>query len=399
MRFSELIKKSPNDKSKRLEEQPFHPLPQSPHQPIPPTTAQPSSASTHTETKQDRTKTIEAPEPIKSNEPESTTEQKTLFEKKPVGIYELAKQMGIDIPDDKDIIVERARRRLRDVFNAVLDNIEHKELIWPTVSAIIIDLDKAISADTNIVTDFHRYFAHEERLLWHCLYTAIIAMELAKRNTEPLPLHDIGCAALIHDIGWLAIRKNYDILGDVDDPEYRKHVDKGVEILSDLSVPQDIIDIVAQHHEQMDGQGFPRGIRGEALTTAGQILALASIFEHRVVDLTFPRKKDDDESSPEDLSSLVHTYRKAYKSELLKQMIEVIGFYPVGSIVELNNHSICMVIKQNKGLPLRPVLEVIVDTTGSHPEEKKIIDMKEVKILSIIRMLARSKENDAGRKR
>ncbi len=322
----------------------------------------------------------------------SSKDRASIFERKPIGIYELAKQMGIDIPDDKEAIVDRARRRLRDVFNAVLKDSELKELIWPTVLAIVIDLDKIIAADTNIVTDFHRYLVHEERLIWHCLYTAIIAMEVAKRRNELIPIHDIGCAALVHDIGWLIIHQNYDVLGDVNDPEYRKHVEKGVEFLSSLSVPQNVIDIVAQHHEQLDGQGFPKGIRSDELSIAGQTLALASIFEHAVVDLAFPRKTSEaEEKAPEDLSSLVHKYRKAYSQELLKQMIHVIGFYPVGSIVELSNHAICMVVKQNRGMPLRPVLKVVVDPTGSHPDEEKIVDLKEVKILSIIRMVANPK--------
>jgi putative nucleotidyltransferase with HDIG domain len=397
MRLSDLIKTTPSKNPEEQKEAESRALKLATHQDIPPPSPAAPPASSP-EPHLDHIKADDNNDDTTGSRPHSSQKPETpVFEKKPAGIYELARQMGIDIPDDREAIVERVRRRLRDVFNAVLKDAELKELILPTITAIVIDLDKAVSADTNIVTDFHRYFVQEERLIWHSLYTAIIAMELAKKNNEPTPLHDIGCAALVHDIGWLAIHKSYNTLGDINNPEYRNHVEKGVKILSSLSISQTIIDMVAQHHEQLDGQGFPKGIRGGEFSTAGQILALANIFEHAVVDLAFPEKVPaQNEKAPEDLSSLVHHYRKAYNSELLKQMIHVIGFYPVGSIVELNNHAICMVIKQNRGMPLRPVLEMVVDTTGSHPDEKKIIDLKEARMLSIIRMVTDQK---MGRKK
>jgi len=126
-----------------------------------------------------------------------------------------------------------------------------------------------------------------------------------------------------------------------------------------------------------------------------QILAIACIFEHTIMDLSM----EEDEAAPgtagenseNGIAYIFREYRKAFDADLLKKMIALIGFYPVNSIVELNNRAICKVVKQNHDFPLRPVVQVIMDGTGMHPEQEKLIDLKEIKVLSVLCTLANSK--------
>jgi putative nucleotidyltransferase with HDIG domain len=112
--------------------------------------------------------------------------------------------------------------------------------------------------------------------------------ELAVKIAEGLGLneHDregINMAALIHDIGKISIPS--EILskpGKLSDIEYdliKTHSQKGYEILKEIEFPWPIAQIVLQHHEKLDGSGYPDGIRGDRILFPSRILTVADVME------------------------------------------------------------------------------------------------------------------------
>jgi len=96
-------------------------------------------------------------------------------------------------------------------------------------------------------------------------------------------MEGIYLGALVHDVGKLAIP--VDILtrpGRLGPEEFalvKTHVLAGVDVLKDVTFPWPIIDMVAQHHERLDGSGYPRGLRGDAICLEARIIAVADVFE------------------------------------------------------------------------------------------------------------------------
>ncbi len=142
-----------------------------------------------------------------------------------------------------------------------------KELFYKTIRAISNALDTKDSY-TN---------GHSLRVT---LYSMIIAREL---NLEPAFIEDLEIAALLHDIGKIAIPKC--ILsknGRLTNDEFivmKSHPSKGEKIVVNIKKLHIISEWVKYHHEKYDGTGYPDGLKGEQIPLASRIIALADTYD------------------------------------------------------------------------------------------------------------------------
>ena len=120
-------------------------------------------------------------------------------------------------------------------------------------------------------------------------YAAVIGAEL---GLSPEDLERLQAAALLHDYGKIAVRDRFlQKPGKLDDAEFaymKAHAEKTGEFLSYLVFPPDMKDvplIAAQHHERMDGKGYPKGLAGRDIHPGARIVAAADVFDA----LTAPR--------------------------------------------------------------------------------------------------------------
>jgi len=314
----------------------------------------------------------------------------SLYSGIPTGIYETCRQFGIVVPDDANARLEQSKACLMTVFQKIIHPSPEKFMIWPMVGNIASDILEIMASSTAILNILHRDRMINDKLAWHSIYTAILAMGIAKNEKKTsCSMLEIGGAALIHDIGILVLTRGYNDIEIENDPESTGHVAKSVELARKIDATDAAIKMIALHHGRLDGKGFPADLPHSTFDRCSQVLSLANMAELVVCELSFGLQEDEGESSGNSgLGKILHEYRSAYDVDLLKKMISLVGFYPVGSIVELNNRVICKVVGQNPNFPLRPVVQVVMDGTGMHPDEEKQIDLKEVKILSIIRTLA-----------
>jgi hypothetical protein len=150
--------------------------------------------------------------------------------------------------------------------------------------------------------------------------------------------------------------------------------------------------MIAQHHERLDGSGPRRrpGRTSAAQPDRGHRASLRAL-DRLLEGASGPAV---DGPVPGDNSDLFKQSARGFDNDLLKLMITQVGFYPVGCKVELNNHAICEVARQNEGSPLRPVVRLLVDGSGSRPDVPRLIDLRQVKILSITRTLTHQPPRD-----
>ncbi len=327
-----------------------------------------------------------APPPAKTDAPPDTN--LSLYNEAPAGIYEICRQFGIEVPKDRTTAIEQAKACLITVFKKILQPAPERFMIWPMIKSIASDIEGFVASNTAILNALHRNRLNGDKLVWHSIYTAILAMGIAKNEKKlSCSLFEIGGAALLHDIGLLMIKGGFDDIEDENVRECAAHVTKGLELVNKLDIPDVVVEMIAQHHGRLDGKGFPKDLSHSTFGRCSQILAIANVSELVVCNLSVA-KKEDANAGEGGIAVIFKEYRQAFDTDLLKKIIALIGFYPAGSMVELNNHLICKVVRQNTDFPLRPVVEVVMDSTGMHPEEEKLIDLKEVKILSVIRTLA-----------
>jgi putative nucleotidyltransferase with HDIG domain len=114
-------------------------------------------------------------------------------------------------------------------------------------------------------------------------YAGLIGAEMGLADDA---LQRLRAAALLHDYGKIAVRDRFlQKPGKLDDAEFaymKAHAEKTAEFLSHLDFPPDmreVPDIAAQHHERMDGTGYPKGLRGDQILVGARVIAAADVFD------------------------------------------------------------------------------------------------------------------------
>lgn len=118
---------------------------------------------------------------------------------------------------------------------------------------------------------------HERRV---GILAADIAAEMGWPADQCQSLKLIG---LVHDIGKIAVPAEIlskpTRLSPLEYEMIKTHAEKGYEILKDVEFPLPIAEIIREHHERMDGSGYPQGLRGEQIRPEARILAVADVME------------------------------------------------------------------------------------------------------------------------
>lgn len=294
-----------------------------------------------------------------------------------------AERFDIAIPQNRGFVLRKGREPLVKIFQTATRPSEKKDGVWEATRHIANDLTLLLVLDPNLGCLLEYDPKEKERLVSHSVNTCLIALDLAKAvdNVE-CSLQEIGAAGLLHDIG-LAGRG----LDSADDRVVKsaEHVARGLEFLDEMKVPKMVKTIVAQHHERTNGTGYPNKIEGKSLLIGSQILALSETFE-RVMFRSFRESADEGVSDVNYVRAVLNEFHGALDQKLLKVFISLKGFYPNGIRVELTDHSSALVLNQNKGYPLQPIVQVVEPGGGNHQGEPGITDLRH-SALSVIHAL------------
>lgn len=193
----------------------------------------------------------------------------------------------------------------------------------------------------------------------HGVNTAVLALLLGKTlGMQGQLLHDLGVAALLHDLGKLPLNIqasacvfNQKLLDAAQAPSlYARHVGESVALAQSMGFAPSVTTAIAQHHEWADGSGFPLGLLAADMELGGQILALINNYDR----LCNPGASMTAQTPHEALASLFGQYRQRYAPEVLRAFVQTLGVYPPGSWVELSDGSQGMVVSVNTQQALKP---------------------------------------------
>lgn len=190
-------------------------------------------------------------------------------------------------------------------------------------------------------------------------------------------LAHLGVMGLLLDIGKMRIPREMlektTTLTPEEFKELKQHVLYSMEILNQTAnVNPDVVEGVAQHHERMDGSGYPYGIAGKNITIYGKMSAIADTY----AAITKKRPYAEPASPHDALQMLSNWSETQFQADMVEQFIQSIGVFPVGSLVELSTGEVAVVITHNKQKRLRPKVLVVTDpdkTLRKHPSVKDLI--------------------------
>ncbi|AKJ28957.1 HD-GYP domain-containing protein [Caldimonas brevitalea] len=225
-----------------------------------------------------------------------------------------------------------------------------------------------------------------ERSSSHPVNVAVIAMLLGKAiGLSGEELHELGVGAMLHDIGKVAlperVRCRDDRHSHADVQFYQEHVAHGIDLARKMKLSLGAALVIAQHHEHVDGTGFPQRLTGDRISKAARIVALANCFDN----LCNPHNPIKALTPHEALSLMFAQMKARFDAVMLGAFIKMMGVYPPGSVVQLTDDRYAMVVSVNAARPLKP--RVIVHEPGVPREEALIVDLEDQAGLGIRRSL------------
>ena len=159
-------------------------------------------------------------------------------------------------------------------------------------------------------------------------------------------------------------------------PEERKamstHTLLGYRILKGFSAPENVALAALEHHERIDGSGYPRALSAPKITDYALILGVVCSYDAMLSRRPYRPGTLHGHATIRDLAQ---KNRKQYDEKVLKALVYTLSVYPVGTAVMLSNNSRGMVVKTNPTKPRCPIVRVVFD-----PDGKKLVDPPQVQV-------------------
>jgi len=253
--------------------------------------------------------------------------------------------------------------------NKTLDGIALKKAINPMLDSIISNPDAFAWLTRMKYKDNYTYN--------HAVSASVWAVSFGRHLGMPRPkLQSLALGAMLFDIGKMKLPEKL-----INNPkrynqfEYelvKKHTDYSLEILKNTKgIGDDVIEMVATHHERHNGSGYPNGMAGDQIPIFGKIAGIVDCYDAIISDRVFATAL-----SPHDAVKKLYDWRDIdFQAELVEQFIQVVGIYPVGTVIELSDGKVGVIVAQNKVWRLRPQVMILLDTDKKPLDNFNVIDL------------------------
>ncbi len=213
-----------------------------------------------------------------------------------------------------------------------------------------------------------------------CIRSVFLGQALGLKKDQ---LKELGVAAILHDIGMTKISaKVLEKHGSYTPEEQlliREHPYKGYQILKqNIRIPESVLNAVLQHHERVDGKGYPNGLTGDQICKYAKIISVCDMY-----DLVTNNDNYKKTFRPHDAYELIIGGSSCiFDEEVVLAFRRIFSVYPLGCCVKLSNDIEGYVVRQNGNFPDRPVIRVIYNKDTMEPTTPYEIDL--IKDINIV---------------
>jgi putative nucleotidyltransferase with HDIG domain len=276
--------------------------------------------------------------------------------------------------------IEAARRVYRSA-------VESAESLWDQAKAgdkpdpdtarkIIDSLANIVNQDRTSLMALTALKRYDNYTFTHMVNVAALAMAQAKAlNLEGPLLREFGFAALMHDIG--KVNTPQEVLnkpGKLTEGEFKlmkQHVIDGAHILRRTPEMPALAPIVAfEHHLKQDLSGYPEKIGHRKLNLCTMIVSIADVFDA----LRSNRPYREGLATARIRSIMDEQGNPAFNQALLRRFVNLMGLFPIGTIVRLNTEEVGVVTAEHPEDPFRPQVKVLYDARGERLESPVLVN-------------------------
>jgi len=281
-------------------------------------------------------------------------------------------------PQRFSTLIQQARALRHDCLTAMdgtLDQASRERRIDPHAArAAAEEMADTIVKDTTAALWLTRLRDRDEYLATHSVNVCVLSLAVgAHLGLNHGTLMQLGFGALLHAVGRASIpREILDKPGPLSQAEIdrvRRYPEEGYAMVAESGgVPRAARQIIRQHHERWAGHGYPDGLFGESIPRLALITGIADAYDAMVSDRPYRAAMSPEQA----LNVIYENAGREFGEDVSRAFMRVIGAFPVGSLVELDNGAIGMVVGLEPGKGLWPTV-LMLRTPDGAPYDKRLL--------------------------
>lgn len=239
-----------------------------------------------------------------------------------------------------------------------------KQIELNQVETVVDKIAESILHNKDALISLVRIRLKDEYTYVHSLAVCTLLIAFGEHiNLDYKTIKSIGIGGLLHDIG--KVKVPVEILnkkGKLTEDEFniiKEHVRYSSKIIKNYSDIDDISAyVVAQHHERLNGTGYPDSLKADEISLYGQMSAIVDVYDALTSDRCY-----HDKSLPTEVLRRLFDWSSSYfNKNLMEQFICCVGIYPVGTLVRLESGMLGVVVDHGEKGLLYPVVRVVYNT-------------------------------------
>lgn len=299
--------------------------------------------------------------------------------------------------EGRELKIRRLYQEARELQGKFIRQLKAGEPIDITpLAAVAEEMVDTMFSHGDAMLCLARIRAKDAYLMEHSMNVAILLANFGRYlGLERSVLKELTLGGLLHDVGKImtpdAVLNKPGKLTDEEFGVMRLHVVHSHDILlATAGITPIMLEVAANHHERLDGSGYPRRLKGPQLSLYTRMSGIVDVYDAVTADRVYKQGMQPTQAFRILLKGADHHFDR----ELVTRFIKCMGVYPVGTLVQLSNQRLAIVMQRNPQEPLKPVVKVIYHTGQRHYLEVQWLDLARSGVQESIECTVDPKEFD-----
>jgi len=293
--------------------------------------------------------------------------------------------------DIEDVILEETRQKAIGLVHRALHELKETQgckfsrlyTVKSEMAAVLDDIVAQLLDNRNLTVNLSDIRSTDNYTFAHSVNVAVLSIITAlSMNLPKGDLKKLGLGSILHDLGKILLplsilNKNGPLLSE-EMQEVRRHPSYGYNMLKNQRfLYGQSAATVLQHHERINGTGYPQGLKRDEIALFPKICAVADVYDALVSDRPYRRAL-----APYQALEVLEAKSEGFELQVLQTFYQHIAAYPIGTVVGLSDGYIGVVVHNTVGYPTRPRVRVLGHKEEFAPLQPFEVDL--VKVLSLV---------------